>query len=161
MGSLNSRCTAGEIVFSILADLVAAKQAARHHRGQDRLAQASPASGELLQQAAARGTPLARVTAQLVQLLDDYGAGELECAIIEALASGVPHPNAVRQVLERRRETANRPPPLTLTLPDNDKARQIVVRPASLAGYDQIQEPCITTDTTDEEHANDNPNESD
>ena len=82
-------------------------------------------------------------------------------AIIEALASGVPHPNAVRQVLERRRETANRPPPLTLTLPDNDKARQIVVRPASLAGYDQIQEPYITTDTTDEEHANDNTNESD
>ena len=144
-----------------LADLLAAKQAARHHRGQDRLAQAAPSSGDLLQQAAERGTPLARVTAQLVQLLDDYGAGELECAIIEALASGVPHPNAVRQVLERRRETANRPPPLTLTLPDNDKARQIVVRPASLAGYDQIQEPYITTDTTDEEHANDNTNESD
>jgi transposase len=144
-----------------LADLVAAKQAARHHCGQDRLAQAAPSSDDLLQQAAERGTPLARVTAQLVQLLDDYGAGELEYAISEALTSGVPHPNAVRQVLERRREQASLPPPLTLTLPDNDKARQIVVRPASLAGYDQIQEPDITTDTTDEEHADDKPNESD
>ena len=94
-------------------------------------------------------------------LLDDYGAGELEYAITEALTSGVPHPNAVRQVLERRREQANRPPPLTLTLPGNDKARQIVVRPASLAGYDQIHEPDITTDTTDEEHADDCPDESD
>jgi len=144
-----------------LADLVAAKQAARHHRGQDRLAQAAPSSGDLLQQAAARGTPLARVTAQLVQLLDDYGAGELEYAITEALTSRVPHPNAVRLVLERRREQANLPPPLTLTLPDNDKARKIVVRPASLAGYDQIHEPDITTDTTDEEHADDCPDESD
>lgn len=129
-----------------LADLVEAKRAARHHRGQDRLAQAAPSSGDLLQQAAARGTPLARVTAQLVQLLDDYGAGELECAIAEALASGVPHPNAVRQVLERRREQCDRPPPLTLTLPDNDKAQQIVVRPASLAGYDRIHEPDTSTD---------------
>ena len=129
-----------------LADLVAAKQAARHHRGQDRLAQAAPSSGDLLQQAAERGTPLARVTAQLVQLLDDYGAGELEDAIIEALAGGVPHPNAVRLVLERRREQANLPPPLTLSLPENDKARQIVVRPASLAGYDRIHESDMTTD---------------
>jgi transposase len=145
-----------------LADLVEAKRAARHHRGQDRLAQAAPSSGDLLQQAAARGTPLTRVTAQLVQLLDDYGAGELECAIAEALVSGVPHPNAVRQVLERRREQCDRPPPLTLTLPDNDKARQIVVRPASLAGYDQIHTPDQTTDqTTDQELADDSPSQSD
>ena len=119
-----------------LAALVEAKRAARHHRGQDRLAHAAPSSGDLLQQAAARGNPLARVTAQLVQLLDDYGAAELECAIQEALASGVPHPNAVRQVIERRREQRDRPPPLTLTLPANDRARNIVVRPASLARYD-------------------------
>jgi len=82
-----------------LAALVAAKRAARHHRAQDRLAHAAPSSVDLLQQAAARGTPLARLTAQLVQLLDDYGAAELEYALQEALASGVPHPSAVRQVM--------------------------------------------------------------
>ena len=38
------------------------------------------------------------------------------------------------------------PPPLTLSLPENDKARQIVVRPASLAGYDRIHESDMTTD---------------
>ncbi|MCB1710335.1 MAG: IS21 family transposase, partial [Halioglobus sp.] len=123
-----------------LAALVEAKRAARHHRGQDRLAHAAPSSGDLLQQAAARGNPLARVTAQLVQLLDDYGAAELEYALQEALASGVPHPNAVRQVIERRREQRDRPPPLTLTLPANDRARNIVVRPASLARYDLLDD---------------------
>jgi len=131
-----------------LAALVEAKRAARHHRGQDRLAHAAPSSLALLQQAAGRGSPLSRVTAQLVQLLDDYGAAELEYAIQEALASGVPHPNAVRQVIERRREQRDRPPPLTLTLAVNDRARNIVVRPASLARYDLLDD---TTDETREE----------
>jgi transposase len=121
-----------------VADLVAAKRAARTHRGIDRLSQAVPASQELLCQAAERGTPPARATAQLVALLDAYGAAELDLAIAEVLQKDVPHPAAVRQVLERRREQRDRPPPLTLTLPDNDKARGIVVRPASLAPYDQL-----------------------
>ena len=82
-----------------------------------------------------------RATAALVTLLDTYGAGELAHAIAEAQAADVPHPNAVRQVLERRREQRQQPPPLTLTLPDNDKARHIVVRPASLAPYDQLHIP--------------------
>jgi hypothetical protein len=127
--------------------LVSAKRAARHHRGQDRLAHAVPMSRALLQQAAHRGTPLSRVTAQLVELLDDYGAAELEHAIAEALRNDVPHPNSVRQVLERRREQRDRLPPLTLTLPDNDKARNIVVRAASLARYDQLKTPDTDTDT--------------
>jgi transposase len=121
-----------------IADLVAAKRAARAHRGIDRLAQAVPASQTLLRQAAERGTPLARVTAQLVSLLDAYGAEELGLAIAEALENNVPHPNAVRQVLERRREQRDQPPPLTLTLPDSDKLKGIVVRPAALASYDQL-----------------------
>jgi transposase len=125
--------------------LVSAKRGARHHRGQDRLAHAAPSSHALLQQAAHRGTPLSSVTAQLVELLDDYGAAELEHAIAEALKNDVPHPNSVRQVLERRREQRDLLPPLVLTLPDNDKARNIVVRAASLARYDQLN-----TDTTND-----------
>jgi len=138
--------------------LISAKRAARHHRGQDRLAHAAPMSRELLQQAAHRGTPLSSVTAQLVQLLDDYGAAELEHAIAEALKNDVPHPNSVRQVLERRREQRDRLPPLVLTLPDNDKARNIVVRAASLALYDQLNTDTDTdTDTiNDTEHADGN-----
>lgn len=129
-----------------IAKLVATKRAGRVHRNLDRLAQAVPASQELLRQAADRGTPLRRATTQLVQLLDDYGAEELGVAIAEALANAVPHPNAMRQVLERRREQRDQPPPLTLTLPDNDKARDIVVRPASLATYDQLHKPSTEVD---------------
>jgi hypothetical protein len=113
-------------------------------------------SRALLQQAAHRGTPLASATAQLVQLLDDYGAGELEHAIAEALNNDVPHPNAVRQVLERRREQRDRPPPLALTLPDNDKARNIVVRAPSLALYDQLNTDTDTDTPNDTEQADGN-----
>lgn len=136
--------------------LLSAKRRARHHRGQDRLAQAAPSSHELLQQAAHRGTPLSRASAQLVQLLDDYGAAELEQAIAEALHNNVPHPNGVRQVLERRREQRDRPPPLTLTLPDNDKARNIVVRTPSLARYDRLDtdtDAANDTELTDGNHS--------
>ncbi len=58
--------------------------------------------------------------------------------ITEALHNDVPHSNSVRQVLERRREQRHQPPPLTLTLPDNDRARNIIVRSPSLAHYDAI-----------------------
>ena len=54
----------------------------------------------------------------------------------EALDNDVPHPNAVRQVLERRREARHQPPPLGPALPE--KARDIAVRPASLKHYDRI-----------------------
>ncbi len=141
--------------------LVSAKRGARHHRAQDRLAQAAPSSRALLQQAAHRGTPLPRITAQLVQLLDDYGAAELEHAIAEALNNDVPHPNGVRQVLERRREQRDLAPPLVLTLPDNDKARNIVVRAPSLALYDQLNTDTDTdtdTDTTDDTEPTDDNN---
>jgi hypothetical protein len=71
-------------------------------------------------------------------MLDDYGASELACAIDEALQQQAPHPNAVRLILERRREQRHQPPPLAITLPDNPKAKNAVVRPASLARYDQL-----------------------
>lgn len=136
--------------------LIDAKRGAHHHRGQDRLAHAAPSSRQLLQKATHRGTPLSSATAQLVQLLDDYGAAELEQAIVEALKNDAPHPNGVRQVLERRREQRNQLPPLTLTLPDNDKARNIIVRSPSLALYDQLDTDTDTETKNDTEQTDDN-----
>ena len=46
------------------------------------------------------------------RLLDRYGAAELQAAIREALDRDVPHPNAVRLALERRREARGEPPPV-------------------------------------------------
>jgi hypothetical protein len=54
--------------------LVEAKRAGRAHRACDRLAQAAPASAQLLQRAGARGENLGSITATLMRLLDRWGA---------------------------------------------------------------------------------------
>lgn len=122
-----------------IAELVAFKHQARRHRGQDRLAHAVPNSRELLTQAAERGDNLGSITAALLRLLDRYGAVELEAAIGEALSRGVPHPNAVRLSLERRREQREQDPPLAVTLPEDHRVRNLVVHPHDLDDYDQLQ----------------------
>ncbi len=78
--------------------LVDRKRQGRRHRATDRLAQAAPASRELLMRAAERGDNIGAITAALTNLLDRYGAAELQAAIVDALARGVPHHNAVRHV---------------------------------------------------------------
>ena len=118
--------------------LIDHKHHARQHSGQNRLAHAAPRSVELLQLAVQRGHRPSTTISLLTAMLDDYGASELASAIDEALQQQSPHPNAVRQVLERRREQRDQPPPLAITLPDNPKVKNAIVRPASLAGYDQL-----------------------
>jgi transposase len=122
-----------------IAELTARKRQARHHRGTDRLAHAVPNSRELLTRAAERGDNLGSITAALLRLLDHYGAAELEAAIAEALAREVPHPNAVRLALERRREQREQAPPVAVALPDDQRVRDLVVRPHPLDDYDQLQ----------------------
>jgi transposase len=121
--------------------LVATKRAARQHRATHRLAHAVPASVMLLTRAAARGHNLGSITAALGRLLDRYGAAELQAAIEAALAADVPHPNAVRLALERRREQRRQPPPVAVTLPAHVTARDIAVAPHQLDAYDQLTGP--------------------
>jgi transposase len=123
-----------------LQALVDEKRAARRHRAIDRLAAAVPAAHELLQRAAARGDNLGATTAELLRLLDRYGAAELDAAIREALERGVPHPNAVRLALERRRERRNEPPPVAVDLPNHVKTRDAAVKPHRLETYDQLRD---------------------
>jgi len=123
-----------------IAELVAHKREAHAHRDADRLLQAIPASRELLRQAAERGEPLGRIARALNDLLDRYGLTELQAAIEEALARGVPHPNAVRLALAQRREAREAPPPLGVALSEHLKQRDLPVRPHSLADYDRLLE---------------------
>jgi transposase len=123
-----------------VAALLAAKRAARRDRGTDRLARAAPASQDLLIGAAGRGDNLGAITVALLRLLDRYGATELDAAIGEALQRGVPHPNAVRLALERRREQRQVPPPVAVDLPAHLKARDAHVTPHRLDAYDQLKE---------------------
>jgi hypothetical protein len=121
--------------------LVAQKRRARQHRATDCLAQAAPAAQSLLIRAAERGDNLGTITAALLRLLARYGAAELQAAIAEALARNVPHPNAVRLALERRREQRHRAPPVAVNLPEHVQARDRPVQPHRLESYDQLKEP--------------------
>ncbi|CAN7807632.1 IS21 family transposase [Paraburkholderia hospita] len=118
--------------------LVGVKREARHHRGMDRLAKAAPASQDLLRRAAERNANLGTITAALLRLLDRYGAAQLQAAIGDALESGVPHPNAVRLALERRREARQLPPPLAVCLPSHVRQKDTPVQPHRLDTYDQL-----------------------
>ena len=116
------------------------KHQASHHRGTDRLARTVPRSRDLLVLAAQRGHSLGAITAELLRLLERYGAEELQAGIEEALSRDVPHPNAVRLALERRREDRDLPPPVAITLSEQVKQRDVPVRPHRLASYDQLTE---------------------
>jgi hypothetical protein len=120
--------------------LVAHKRAARQHRAIDRLAQAAPASQDLLIRAAERGANLGAITTGLMRLLERYGAAELQIGIREALDRDVPHPNAVRLALERRREQRGEAPPVIIELPASVQARDAPVLPHALESYDQLKD---------------------
>ena len=113
-----------------------AKTHARLHRGQDRLNAASDHVPALLQQSIERGHVLKTTVRLLNQLLDDYGRAELHGALEEALQQQSPYPQAVQQILERRRDEQNKPPPLAVAVPE--KVKQYSVKAASLADYDQL-----------------------
>ena len=117
--------------------LVDVKRAARAHRACDRLAQAAPASADLLKRAGARGENLGSITATLMRLLDRWGAAALQAAITEALARDVAHPNAVRLALERARAASGEPPPVALVLPEHVAKRDAPVRTHDLRSYDR------------------------
>jgi transposase len=123
-----------------IESLVVHKREARQHRDTDRLAQAVPASRALLAEAAERGQRLGAITRALLELLERYGADELQAAVEVALERGVPHPNAVRLALEQRREARQLPPPLAVSLSPTAQQRDVPVRPHALDGYDQLTE---------------------
>ncbi len=112
------------------------KGKARLHRGQDRLSNASPLTQTLLTEAVDRGHVLKTTVNLLLELLDDYGRDEMHLAIVEALEQQSPYPEAVRQILERRRDQKGQPPPLAVAVPD--KAKHYMVKPANLSDYDHI-----------------------
>lgn len=122
------------------------KRAASRHGRFDFLSKAVPSTTQLLEILAERGEPLGRATRQLTELLRTYGAEALEAALREALENDVPHPQAVSHILERDRREAGRPPPRPLSLPDDPRVRDIVVKPHDLAEYDRIRKEHTSDD---------------
>jgi transposase len=131
-----------------IEDLVQEKKKARKERGVDRLHRAVPESEEFLVRLAARGESLGSSVAMLLRLLETYGTAELASAIAECLQRDVPHPHAVRHVLEERREALGLEPVLPLALPEEVRARDLVVPPANLTPYDKLKEDHHDDDQT-------------
>ena len=120
-----------------VAELVAFKRAARHHRGLDRLHHACANTAAFFAALAARQGNLGAATTGLVKLLDLYGASAVDAALGAALHAQAGHLAAVRQILEQRRYAQSQPPPIPVALSE-PQLRDIVVHPHELATYDQI-----------------------
>jgi len=119
-----------------LRALAEAKRQAREQRGLDRLHHTVPSATTLLQGAAKRGHNLGSAVAGLLRLLDTWGPQAVEGAVIECLAADALHVAAVRQVLDRRQQEAELPPPSRVELPDDPRVRELTVVPHALDAYD-------------------------
>jgi len=137
--------------------LVEYKRRARAHRSLDRLAAAAPASRDLLTCLAQRGANLSSATTRLLRLLDEFGAARLEPAIREALDKDIPHPHAVRQILERQRRAEGRRPALPVNLPEDPRVRDLTVRPHPLESYDALTRDVVDFKEPDDHDLPDEP----
>lgn len=118
--------------------LVVEKAKAAESRGMNRLFLAVPDARTLIEALAERGGNIGGAVARLGELLDTFGGEELTEGVREAMAADAPHVGAVRQVLDRRRQEAQKPPPIAVTLPDDPRVRDVVVKSPSLNAYDQL-----------------------
>ena len=118
--------------------LSAYKKKARLHRGQNRLTHAIDCGSAFLHQAAERGYSLSSTTNQLIGLLDDYGAALLSDAMQDALIRGVPHPNSVRQSLQRLLDERSQKPVVNHLVSLDKRVNELVVKPHSLSHYDAL-----------------------
>ena len=120
--------------------LVEHKRAGRRHRTTDELVRAVPRMKELLMRAAVRGYNIGSITLALNRLRQHYSIAELNEAVAEVLERDVPHPNAVRLALERRRDSRGQPLATVVTLPEHLQKRDVTVTPHALSTYDQLKE---------------------
>ena len=121
-----------------VAGLKKAKGEMRRHRGMDRLTRAVPSSQQLFVRLAERGANLGRATQLALRLLDEYGSAALERAAREALEADVVDYHALRCILEREQHAAGKQPPVTPTLPDDPRVRDLAVSPPDLKRYDDL-----------------------
>jgi hypothetical protein len=109
----------------------------------------APQSRKLLQIVAERGGNIGSYTKRLTELLERFSANELDDAIAAALARDTPHLGAVRQLLDKGRADRNEPPPVRLTLRNDPRLDRLVVRPHSLASYDNLRKDSSHDDNND------------
>lgn len=115
--------------------LLRLKRKASHSTPGGRLALAVPESEQLLNRAFMEGESAGRQTAQLLKLLDLYGAPALRRAVAEALARNTPRASSVAFLLRQQKRSA---PPLAVDLSRHPHAQTLEVRPHDLEIYDEL-----------------------
>lgn len=117
--------------------LLELKRKACHSTPSGRLVQAVPESEALLDAAFARGESAGWQTAQLLKLLDHYGAAALRRAIHEALERDTPRASSVAFLL-RQQQAASTSAPAPVDLSRHPEAQAIDVKPHDLETYDEL-----------------------
>jgi hypothetical protein len=122
------------------------KRKAFHSTPGGRLEQAVPESKTLLDLAFAQGESAGAQTAQLMKLLEQYGATALRRAIAEALERNTPRASSVAFLLRRQPRST----PLNLDLSHHPQAQSLDIRPHDLETYDELART-QDTDNDDEQ----------
>ncbi|MCX6624742.1 MAG: hypothetical protein NTY38_27505 [Acidobacteria bacterium] len=99
-----------------------------------RLEQAVPDSRKLLDLAYAQGESAGTQTAQLIKLLDQYGAAALRRAVQEALERNTPRASSVAFLLRRQPRST----PLAIDRSRHPHVASLHVRPHDLETYDEL-----------------------
>jgi transposase len=110
------------------------KRKAFHATPGGRLEQAVPETRTLLDLAFAQGESAGSQTAQLLRLLDEYGAAALRRAVIEALERNTPRACSVAYLLGREPRSRR----VALDLSAHPQAQSVEVRPHDLETYDEL-----------------------
>jgi transposase len=114
--------------------LLRTKRKARESTRDGRLELIVPESAVLLERAFAEGESAAQQSAQLLDLLDRYGARAMRRAVREALQRNTPRASSVAFLLRQ----SNSVTPLPLDLSRHPEAQSLEVRPHDLETYDEL-----------------------
>jgi transposase len=118
--------------------LLEQKRKAQGSTPSGRLTAQVPESSAFLEADFQRGESTARLTLQLLHLLDDYGAGELAAALREALDRHTPRLSSVAFILARRHGQLRRRVPLPVNLSRRPDLEDLSVSNPSLEAYDEL-----------------------
>ena len=105
-----------------------------------RLAVLVPSSQAFLEAAFRQGESAARLTTQLLGLLDDYGAAELSAALEEALERQTPRLSSVAFILVRRHRQQQRRHPLPVNLSHRPDLETLTIKTHPLEAYDELSQ---------------------
>jgi transposase len=103
-----------------------------------RLSNAVPESEALLDAAFDRGESAGRQTTQLLNLLDLYGAAELQIAVREALERNTPCASSIAFILSRRQRLSRRRLPTPVDLSRRPDLADLDVQPHNSEIYDDL-----------------------